>query len=198
MRRLIVNADDFGLTPGVNRAIAEAHRRGIVTSTTLMANSGAFTEAIALVRTAPKLSVGCHVVLVDGAPILSPDRVRSLVNDQGHFPVGFGAVAKSALRKKLNPGEIEAEVAAQISKLQQAGVNVSHVDSHKHTHMLPLIGEAIIRAAQSCGVRAIRNPFVPIKAIALVHVARRPKLWTRYTETRILRRYHRAFLESVA
>ena len=100
MRRLIVNADDFGLTPGVNRAIAEAHQRGIVTSTTLMANSAAFAQAVESAHTLPRLSVGCHVVLVDGAPILSPDRVGSLVNDQGHFPPGFGTVAKSALRKK--------------------------------------------------------------------------------------------------
>ena len=198
MRRLIVNADDFGLTPGVNRAIAEAHDNGIVTSTTLMANGGAFAEAVNLGNSLPRLSVGCHVVLVDGSPILPPDHVPSLVNDDGHFPAGFGTVAKSAIRKKLNSAEIELEVSAQIGKLQKAGVNVTHVDSHKHMHMFPLICAAVIRAAKNCEIRAIRNPFVPIKAIAVAHVARRPKLWTRYTETRILRRYHRVFRELVS
>jgi chitin disaccharide deacetylase len=197
LRRLIVNADDFGLTSGVNRAIAEAHQRGIVTSTTLMANGSAFTDAVTSARTMPRLSVGCHVGLVDGSPILPADRVRGLVDENGRFPAGFGSIAKSALRKKLDPVEIEAEVTAQIRKIQQAGLTVSHVDSHKHVHMLPLIGGAIIRAAQSCGVRAIRNPFVPIAAIAFIHVARRPKLWTRYTETRLLRRFHSEFRELV-
>lgn len=198
MRRLIVNADDFGLTLGVNRAIAEAHQHGIVTSTTLMAESGAFAGAVDLSHSLPRLSVGCHVVLVDGSPVLAPDRLPTLVNEEGHFPPGFGTVAKSAIRKKLNPAEIEAEVSAQICKLQNAGVNVTHVDSHKHMHMFSLIGAAIMRAAQSCGVRAIRNPFVPITAIAFSHVARRPKLWTRYAETRILRRYHREFRNLVS
>ena len=198
MRRLIVNADDFGLTPGVNRAIAEAHRNGIVTSTTLMANSRAFAEAVNLANSLPRLSVGCHVVLVDGSPILPADRVRSLVGHTGHFPSGFGTVATSALRKQLDASEIESEVATQVQRIQNAGVSVSHVDSHKHMHMFPLICSALIRAAQRCGVRAIRNPFVPFAAIAIAHVARRPKLWTRYAETRILRRYHREFRDLVA
>jgi len=197
LRRLIVNADDFGITPGVNRAIAEAHQHGIVTSTTLMANSGAFSAAVDIARSTPHLAVGCHLVLVDGSPVLPPDQIPTLLGENGHFPPGFGTVAKSAIRKRLKPAEIEAEVGAQIRKVQQAGLSVSHVDSHKHMHMFPLIGAAVIQAAQSCGVRAIRNPFVPIKAIAFARLARRPQLWTRYIETRILRRYHRDFREFV-
>jgi hopanoid biosynthesis associated protein HpnK len=198
VRRLIINADDFGLTPGVNRAIAEAHQRGVVTSATLMANSSCFADAIKLSASMPGLSVGCHVVLVDGRPVLAPERVPSLIPSGNEFATTFGAFAKSALRKKFCPEEIEAEVTAQIQRIQNAGVTVSHVDSHKHVHMLPGIGDAITCAAKKCGVRAIRNPFVPIKPLAFAHLARRPKLWTRYGETKLLRGYHRQFRERVA
>lgn len=196
MRRLIINADDFGLTPGVNQAIAEAHQRGIVTSATLMANSGAFAPAVAMAQSMPRLSVGCHVVLVDGSPLLRPQRVPSLVSTS-QFPPGFGAIAKKALRNQLKRDEIEAEVTAQIQHIQQAGVRVTHVDSHKHVHMLPGLGAAIIRAARNCGVHAIRNPFVPVKPLAFADLARRPKLWTRYTETKVLRGYQRQFRKNV-
>ena len=198
MRRLIINADDFGLTPGVNRAIAEAHQRGVVTSTTLMANSICFADAVRLARNMPRLSIGCHVVLVDGRPVLAPGKVSSLIASENEFALTFGAFAKSALRKQLQAEEIEAEVTAQLQHIQNAGVTISHVDSHKHVHMLPAVGDAIIRAARRCGVRAIRNPFVPIKPLAFAHLARRPKLWTRYGETKLLRRYDRQFRERVA
>jgi hopanoid biosynthesis associated protein HpnK len=198
LRRLIINADDFGLTPGVNRAIAETHHNGIVTSATLMANSRAFSEAVELAKKEPKLSVGCHVVLVDGEPLLPVSEVSSLLTKDSRFPTGFGAIAKAALTQKLNVAEIESEVTAQIRHIQNAGVSVTHVDSHKHVHMLPPVGAAIIRAARDCGVRAIRNPFVPVKPLALAHLTRRPQLWKRYAQTKILRRYEREFLRQVA
>lgn len=198
MRRLIINADDFGLTPGVNRAIIEAHANGIVTSATLMANGRAFADAVELAKRHPGLSVGCHVVLVDGEPLLPAGDVGSLLAAGSRFPSGFGTVARRVLQKKLHPEEIEAEVVAQIRRIQNAGVAVTHVDSHKHVHMLPQVGAAIIRAARACGVGAIRNPFVPVKPLALAHLTRRPQLWKRYAQTRILRRYERRFLKQVA
>ncbi len=197
MRRLIINADDFGLTPGVNRAIAEAHQNGIVTSTTLMANSRAFAAAVECAKSIRSLSVGCHVVLVDGEPVLPPNQVPSLLAGGKQFANGFADIAKKALRKKLKSGEVEAEATAQIRRIQETGISVSHVDSHKHVHMLPQIGAAIIRAASACRVPAIRNPFVPVKPLAFAHLLRRPHLWTRYTETKILRRYQRRFLQLV-
>lgn len=197
MRRLIINADDFGLTPGVNRAIAESHRNGVVTSTTLMANSRAFAAAVALAQAMPRLSVGCHVVLVDGEPILPPSQVPSLITTGAQFRPTFGAIAKSALRRKICAEEIEAEVTAQIRRIQNAGVTVTHLDSHKHVHMLPQVGAAMVKAARACGIRAMRNPFVPVKPLAFADLARRPRLWTRYTETKILRQYHRSFRKHV-
>src|SRR5436853_6379141 len=111
MPRLIINADDFGLTAGVNRAITEAHTSGVVTSSTLMANSSAFDQAVAAAKASPKLSVGCHVMLVDGAPLKSHDTVRSLlVNaDSPRFVTGISEFARRALRGKLQAEEIYAE-----------------------------------------------------------------------------------------
>src|SRR5205807_9083437 len=118
MRRLIVNADDFGLTSGVNRGIVEAHSRGIVTSATLMACGTKFQEAAALAAQAPNLSVGCHVVLVDGTPTLNSTDVPSLVaSPTSHFRQSLIRFASSATTGRLDPEQIEAEVTAQTRKL---------------------------------------------------------------------------------
>src|SRR6202050_436467 len=175
MRRLIVNADDFGFTAGVNRGIVEAHSRGVVTSSTLMANGRAFSDAVQLAGTVPQLSVGCHVVLIDGRPLLDPKTIPSLVDqDEGttRFRDGMGAFAVRALAGRLDPGEIEAEATAQIRKLQAAGIVVSHLDTHKHTHILPRVLRPLLRAASACGVRAMRNPFGPVHVSV---VASRPR-----------------------
>ena len=202
MRRLIINADDFGLTEGVNRAILEGHRHGVITSTTLMANGGRFASAALSAQSVPELSVGCHVVLVDGEPLLSKEQVRSLLaksgNGNARLRQGFLELARDNFRHKIHLAEVEAEAAAQIRTLQSAGISVSHLDTHKHAHMLPSVCHAVLRAARSCGVKAVRNPFVPLKPLAFAHLLRRPKLWTRYTEVKVLRRYEAQFREMVA
>jgi hopanoid biosynthesis associated protein HpnK len=190
VRRLIVNADDFGFTTGVNRAIVEAHTRGIVTSSTLMANGRAFEDAIVLAKTVPRLSVGCHVVLIDGEPVLDGNQIPSITSASSgrvRFRDSLKAFAVRALAGHLNTGEIEKEASAQIRKLQSAGVNVSHVDSHKHTHLFPSVLRPLLRATRACGVRAVRNPFGSRKPLRSSELLRRPGLWTRYAEVRILR-----------
>src|SRR5690349_13005757 len=133
MRRLIVNADDFGLTSGVNRGILEAHLHGIVTSATLMACGTKFQEAASVAAQAPNLSVGCHVVLVDGAPILNSTEVPSLVvGPSSRFRQSLLRFAGLATTGRLDDQQIESEVTAQIRQLQVAGIRVSHLDSHKH------------------------------------------------------------------
>lgn len=196
MRRLIVNADDFGYTSGVNRAIVESHIRGVVTSSTLMANGGAFAEAVALARTVPKLSVGCHVVLIDGEPLVAPEKLPSLTASQ-KFRDGMKTFAARALSGRLAAGEITAEVTAQIRKIQAAGIAVSHVDTHKHTHLFPQILRPVLRAAAECGVRAVRNPFGPRFPLRSGELLAKPRLWTRYVEVRILRRFAGTFHEGV-
>jgi len=190
MRRLIVNADDFGFTSGVNRAIVEAHTHGIVTSSTLMANGPAFEGAVKLAKTVPDLSVGCHVVLIDGQPLLDTKRLATLTASQdggNQFRDSLKIFAARALTGRLDSAEIEAESTAQIHKLQSTGISVSHVDTHKHTHLFPSVLRPLLRAARACGVHAIRNPFGPHRPLRSGELLVRPNLWTRYAEVRILR-----------
>ena len=198
MRRLIVNADDFGFTAGINRAIVEAHTHGIVTSSTLMANGRAFEDAVRSAATIPRLSVGCHVVLIDGEPVLNADLSSLTTADSGgvRFRDGLKSFAVRALTGHLNPREIEAEASAQIRKLQSAGVSVSHVDTHKHTHLFPSVLRPLLSAARACGVRAVRNPFGPRKPLKSSELLTRPNLWTRYAEVRILRTLADKFREA--
>jgi hopanoid biosynthesis associated protein HpnK len=184
LRRLIINADDFGLTSGINRAIVEGHQQGVVTSATLMANGPEFQDAVQLSRSVPKLSVGCHIVLTDGPPILDASQVSTLVEGQSpRFRDPLSKFVLAAIAGRLDEDQIEAEAQAQIRKLQSAGVAVSHFDSHKHTHLLPQILRPLLRAAKACGVRAVRNPFGPVRFGA---IRNRPKLWKRYCEFKIL------------
>jgi len=200
VRRLIINADDFGLTAGVNRAIVEAHERGIVSSATLMANGQAFDDAVALAQSRPRLGVGCHIVLVDGTPLLEKRFSHSLIDPASEaagvprFREGIGRFAALAMLGRLAPDEIRAEAVAQIGKLQSSGIAVTHLDSHKHTHMFPQVFRPLLRAARACGVRAIRNPFERIRAS---QVAARPGLWRRWTEVGILRGLAKQFRDAV-
>jgi chitin disaccharide deacetylase len=195
LRRLIINADDFGLTRGVNRAIGEAHQKGIVTSTTLMANGGAFDDATRLAASLPELSVGCHVVLVDGSPILPATEVTSLLeNRSDHFPRAVSNIMVRALTGRTDPEQIQAEVSAQIQKLKAANIPVSHLDTHKHTHLFPQILKPILKAAQACGVKAIRNPF---GRMSLALTLGRPDLWKRHFQVSLLNRFAASFRRAV-
>ena len=197
MRRLIVNADDFGFTQGVNRAIVEAHTKGIVTSATLMANGRAFQDAISNARAIPTLSIGCHVVLIDGQPMSDWRQIPSLTSSDGRFSNSLKSFAARALTGRLDADEIESEAGAQIRKLQSAGIGVSHVDTHKHTHLFPAVLRPLLRAALACGVGAIRNPFGPRKPLRSGDLVKRPSLWTRYAEVRVFRALANRFREAV-
>ena len=200
MRCLIVNADDFGFTSGVNRAIVEAHTRGIVTSATLMANGSAFAEAVELAKTVSRLSVGCHVVLIDGEPVLPREQVSTLSEGSASLPRfrdGLKTFAARAITGRMDTDEVAAEATAQIRKVQAAGIAVSHFDTHKHTHLFPKILRPLLRAAAACGVRALRNPFGPRLPLRSSRLLARPNLWTRYAEVRVLRRFAGQFREAV-
>lgn len=196
MRRLIVNADDFGFTSGVNRAIAEAHSHGVVTSSTLMANGPAFSEAVQLAKGLPNLSIGCHVVLIDGRPVLEAEQLSSLTKG-ADFRDGLMTFATRAIAGRIKADEIAAEASAQIRKIQAAGIVVSHIDTHKHTHLFPKILRPLLRASASCGVRAIRNPFGPRLPLRSSQLLARPGLWRRYAELRVLGTFAGNFREAV-
>jgi chitin disaccharide deacetylase len=177
VRRLIVNADDFGLTAGVNRAIVEGNRQGIVTSATLMANAQASEAAIDLAKKQPGLKTGCHVVLIDGVPLSA--NLPSLTNGSARFRSSLKVFAIAAVRKKVAAEEIEREVEAQVRKLQSSGITLTHVDSHKHTHMFPHVLRPLLRAARARGIRAVRNPFEPMRSWPGSMVLATPGLWLR-------------------
>ena len=195
MPRLIVNADDFGLTPGVNRAIAELHAAGVLTSTTLMARAGATEEAIHLASSTPALGVGCHIVLVDGQPALAPAEIPSLVQRAtGAFRTSLVPFLASLLTGRIRSEEIEAEAAAQIALLQSRGLQLTHIDTHKHTHMFPAVLRPVLRAARGAGIRAVRNPFEPVWAVRATAGAS----WARAAQVNVLRNLQEACRRIIA
>ncbi|MGB6384603.1 MAG: ChbG/HpnK family deacetylase [Terriglobales bacterium] len=197
MRKLIVNADDFGLTAGVNRGIVESSSGGVVSSTTLMANGPAFEDAVAAAHSTPNLSVGCHVVLVDGTPVSPPDAVDTLLavrsSEPGNFYSSLSAFAARAMLGGFDRDQLVAEITAQIRKIQAVGLEVTHLDTHKHAHIFPEILIALLRAARICGVRAIRNPIVPVKAMPARQFKNKRGLWKRYGQVRVLHTFSRQF-----
>ena len=177
MRRLIINADDFGLTAGVNRAIAEANRSGVLTSATMMANARAFAEAAVMAKSQPSLKTGCHIVLIDGDPVSA--NLPSLTNGSSRFRSSLKQFAVAAVRRQISADEIQQEAEAQICKIQSQGITLTHIDSHKHTHMFPHVLRPVLRAAKACGIRAVRNPFEPLRAWPHSTVLGTPALWLR-------------------
>jgi predicted glycoside hydrolase/deacetylase ChbG (UPF0249 family) len=166
MIRLIVNADDFGQTPGINRAVLELHQAGLLTSATLMARAAATDQAIEIARVTPSLGVGCHIVLSDGEPVLPPTQISSLIDPSTNlFIPRLTAFLGRLLTGRIRAEEIEAEAKAQIQYLQSRGLHITHVDTHKHTHMFPRVLSPLLRAARACGIHSVRNPFEPNWAI---------------------------------
>jgi len=156
VRNLIVNADDLGWTEGVNHGIAEAFRNGIVTSTSLLANGAAFAGGVEIARGAPGLGVGVHLNLSDGAPLAERETVTSLLNDNGEFAGGAESLLLRRARRELLLDEVEREWDAQIQKVRDAGMEPTHLDGHRHVHMLPGLFEIALRLAKRHGIGAIR------------------------------------------
>jgi hopanoid biosynthesis associated protein HpnK len=164
LKRLIVNADDFGLTGGVNRAVIVAHETGIVTSTTIMVNMPGFEEAACLAAEHPSLAVGLHFNITQGEPVSRARNVRSLLNVSDSFPGTSSVLARRWLSGGLKRDEVVIELRAQIEKALSAGLILTHIDSHKHSHALPAVFDAILDTAGDYGIRAIRLPAGPIQS----------------------------------
>ncbi len=156
MKNLIVNADDLGWTDGVNRGIVEAFRHGIVTSTSILANAAAFAGGVEAARSAPGLGVGVHLNLSDGPPVADRETVTSLLNSDGEFAGGPESLLLRRARRGLLLAEVENEWDAQIQKVRDAGIAPTHLDGHKHVHMLPGLFEIALRLAKRHDVSAIR------------------------------------------
>ena len=158
MKYLIVNADDFGLTSGVNRAVIDGYRHGIITSTTIMANMPAFDEAVQLAKENTALGVGLHFNITQGKPVAALSEVQSLTNTQGGFLGNSVALAMRSLSGRLGTEEVCIELRAQIEKVLNAGLQLTHIDSHKHSHALPQVCGAIIETMKDYGIGAVRLP----------------------------------------
>jgi hopanoid biosynthesis associated protein HpnK len=158
MKRLIVNADDFGMAPGVNRAILEAHRTGIVTSTSLLANGAAFDEAAAAARATPALGVGLHLNLTQGRPLSDPATLGALLNADGEFLGNAEKLYSRMVTGHLPLDAAEREIRAQIERVQDAGIQPTHLDGHQHVHMWPPLFSLAARLAAEYGLYGVRAP----------------------------------------
>lgn len=163
MKELILNADDFGMTRGVNEGIIRAHREGVLTSATLMACGAAFEDAVERAKANPRLAVGCHLVLVGGLAIAPREEISSLVDQAGRLPGTLSGFVARVSSGKVRAEEIEREMRAQIEKIRAAGIEPTHLDTHKHTHAHPIVMEALGRAARATGITRVRKPIEDIR-----------------------------------
>jgi predicted glycoside hydrolase/deacetylase ChbG (UPF0249 family) len=159
LRQLVVNADDLGLTVGVNNGIFDAHDGGILTSASLFANAPATVDALHRVRVRPSLGVGVHLALVDGTPMLPPGRVPTLIEDDGRFRASWKPFIVACLRGRVAFDEVERELTAQIERIRSEGIRLTHLDAHKHVHAFPPIFAIVARLAERFRIPVVRVPY---------------------------------------
>lgn len=161
-RRLIVSADDFGLSPGVNQGIVQAHLHGLLTNASAMVNGVAFAQAVELAKQHPRLGVGLHLVLLQGRATLPHKEIPDLVDARGEFsrqPVATGLRYFFVRRLRV---QLEREIRAQLEKFLATGLRLSHVDGHLNIHMHPTVLDILVRLAPEYGIRALRLPREPL------------------------------------
>jgi predicted glycoside hydrolase/deacetylase ChbG (UPF0249 family) len=153
--KLIVNADDFGISEAVNRGIVDAHDHGIVTSTSLMATGPAFEHAVELARSRPRLAVGVHLTLTEQRPLTA---ARGLVTAEGTFPRHTAQLLRRTIGKRMPLPDVHRELDAQIRRVRDAGMAISHLDGHQHVHVLPGVARVVADLAAVHGISAVRYP----------------------------------------
>jgi predicted glycoside hydrolase/deacetylase ChbG (UPF0249 family) len=158
-RLLVVNADDMGLTPGVCRAVHRGHTDGVVTSTSVLAVGAAFDEAATRLRDLPGLAVGAHLAIVgEDRPLLSAAEIPSLVDREGRFPLSYRTVVARGAAGRIDPADVRREFAAQLERVAGIGVEVTHLDTHQHTHLWPAVAGVVVELARNAGVPSVRLP----------------------------------------
>ena len=159
MKQLIVNADDFGLHPLINAGIIKGHQEGFITSTSLMPSAPCWQEAVRLAKENPRLGIGVHLTLVGGVPsVLPKEQVSSLLDDEGLFLPDYVAFAKRYYSGAVKKAELEAELRAQLERALSCGVNITHIDSHQHTHVLPGINSLVLKLSNEYNIIRVRIP----------------------------------------
>lgn len=168
MVNLIFNADDFGISKGVNEAIFKAHTQGVLNSTSIMITLKHVPEALELAKQMPNLNIGLHANLTNENSVLSKDEIPLLVDDNGKFRHGFVNLAVlSVLHPKELKNQAKKEIRAQIEKAKNSGIKLAHLDSHRHIHMIPSIFKACMELAEEYNIPRLRfvneNPITTIK-----------------------------------
>jgi hopanoid biosynthesis associated protein HpnK len=170
MLKLVVHADDFGLSEPINDGILKAHRNGVLTSASLMANGRGFEHAVSICRQVPTLDVGVHLTLVEERPVLDAPSVTTLVDENGRFHRRATVLAQRYFRRKISIEQVHSELDAQIRKVLSHGIRVTHLDGHQHAHMLPRILRVTVDLARRYGIRFLR---FPAEQVALYMLAKR-------------------------
>jgi chitin disaccharide deacetylase len=156
-RLLIVSADDYGLTPGVSRAIIDAHLAGVVTSTSVLALGPALERTRAWLDDVPALGLGAHLAAVgEDPPLLSASEIPTLVDRQGRLPASWRQFLPLAAAGRIDPDDLHREFGAQLQRLVDAGVNLDHVDTHQNLHLWPVVRRVVMDLGAVHGIRAIR------------------------------------------
>lgn len=160
-KRLIVNADDFGLHRSINEAIEETHRYGILRSASLVVNGEAFEDAVKIAKRNKDLGIGLHLTLIGEEPVASPDRIRSIVDTDGRLFEDHRKLCIKILKKEILLKDIIVEVKAQIDKFYKAGLTPTHIDSHRHLHLFPPIFQSIKPILQKYNIKKMRYLNIP-------------------------------------
>jgi predicted glycoside hydrolase/deacetylase ChbG (UPF0249 family) len=155
--RLVVNADDFGMSPSISRGIVRAHRDGIVTSTSLLGNCDDLDDTRVTLAQAPELGVGVHLALVGGSPVADPATVPSLLAESGRFHARGAEFIAAWMKRQIDPADVEREFDAQVTRVRAAGITVDHLDTHHHLGFLPAVGRSVENVARKHGIGAIRS-----------------------------------------
>lgn len=158
-RSVVINADDFGIHPNVNRAIVQGHREGVVTSASIMACGVAFDDAVSQSKTCPGLGVGVHLTLVEERPLTPPGQVSSLVGRAGTMPESYMDFSRRWMSRRIRPEDVKRELETQIERVLRAGITPSHLDSHQHVHCLPGVWKATIELAKKYSIPFVRLPY---------------------------------------
>ncbi len=192
MRRVIISADDFGLSEAVNEAVEQAHRNGILEAASLMVAAPAAADAVRRARALPNLRVGLHLVVIEGPAVLPPPDIAGLVDADGQFPsdqfrLGVRYAFRPAARRQL-----AAEIRAQFAAFAATGLALDHANAHKHMHLHPTVGRLMLDIGREFGLPAIRIPAEPPDVLRRCGTRTGPGAWALYRWTALLRRQARA------
>jgi predicted glycoside hydrolase/deacetylase ChbG (UPF0249 family) len=199
-RKLIINADDMGYTAGVNRAILQCFMEGGLSSSTLLAKGQAFEEAVDICKATPDLGIGVHLALTEMPPAAPQHEIQALLTSDGLLPPTPGRLLLSLKRGKIQQKALVRELDVQVSRVVDAGVRPTHLDSHKHLHAIPEVLEAVIQVARRHAIRWIRNPFeasAGSKLFPLVGMGEKILFCKQHAQARIISIFKRHFLRRI-